>query len=314
MWVPCFKIRDIWKCLRSQFGLQNDSFIIFDRWGVNRWGSMGRSPVKRRSTEESPYGFPNPAYMPDAQSIHSGQFFKGFMRKNRTHNSLRPVYIKRQRQRCDDAWGHSSLWNQWKQIVSLQNGVATRFGVTPLISMTAMSQALSQRWRLVHMGLISVYVKCYYPAHINQICFSFLSIHHRFMLVNSSDFRNFTRLFLEPSWFMSVNKINLRKATQFYCLKFNCKMKSEQYKTLIPIPHICSFENKMFKNWQFYVIKQVIPEAHSHCLICSQCWPAHRSLYRQYPIRIYHTRMCPTPPWWDREHCQELVSLPHCPY
>ena len=74
-------------CLTSLLQDDTNSFIVVDRWGVNRWGSMGRTPAKRSSAGgESPYGFPNPAYMPDAQSIHSGQFwgsqicmnFKGF--------------------------------------------------------------------------------------------------------------------------------------------------------------------------------------------------------------------------------------------
>ena len=59
---------------------------------------------------------------------------------------LGPIYTKRQRQGCDDAF---AIPFSLKTMESLQNGVATYFQVTPLISMRTESLSvmaeLSQR-------------------------------------------------------------------------------------------------------------------------------------------------------------------------
>ena len=55
---------------------------------------------------------------------------------------LRLVYTKRQRWVYTGIMWHSFHRNQWKQIESLQNRVANRFGATPLISMRALALTL----------------------------------------------------------------------------------------------------------------------------------------------------------------------------
>ena len=44
---------------------------------------------------------------------------------------------------------HSSYWNQWKQMNSLQHGVATHFGATLLLPMIALLVSSSQCWLCV---------------------------------------------------------------------------------------------------------------------------------------------------------------------
>ena len=65
-----------------------------------------------------------------------------------TATSLGPIYIKRQRQRCDNSAMIAVLFSL-KTMESLQNGFATYFQATPLFSMRTKLQVLSQSCRSV---------------------------------------------------------------------------------------------------------------------------------------------------------------------
>ena len=64
----------------------------------------------------------------------------------------RAIYTKRQRQCCDNWAMMLAILFSLKTIESLENGVATHFQVTPLISMRTESLASSQSCRKVVVG------------------------------------------------------------------------------------------------------------------------------------------------------------------
>ena len=59
------------------------------------------------------------------------------------------MYTKRQRQLCDNAAMTLAILFSLKSMESLENGLQTQSGATPLISMRTESQASSQRCRRV---------------------------------------------------------------------------------------------------------------------------------------------------------------------
>ena len=63
--------------------------------------------------------------------------------------SLGPIYTKRQHQCCDNSVMMLAILLSMKSVESLQNGVATYFHTTPLISMRTKTQASSQSCRSI---------------------------------------------------------------------------------------------------------------------------------------------------------------------
>ena len=59
-------------------------------------------------------------------------------------NTLGSVYTMCQRQRCDNSAMRLAVLLSLKTMESLQNGVATHFRVTPLVSMSSMASVIAE--------------------------------------------------------------------------------------------------------------------------------------------------------------------------
>ena len=85
-------------------------------------------------------------------NVHPGNLYQHLQRlqvSKLLSYGLGPVYTKLQHQRCDDACDTVLIEINGNKSVSLQNGIATNFGVTQLMSIRTTSQTPSQCWLFV---------------------------------------------------------------------------------------------------------------------------------------------------------------------